>query len=136
MQLEAVLHDSADQDVLELHTNAQDVGLAPQPDLDLPLDRLRLVPRVRAERIGVGRQDPARIIAVHLEVVVVPRDVDEGVEVVLDRGNGETVQDLGVLLTGERVGGLSGRFDRAGHRCSSRVACIASMRHTHGMCQR
>jgi hypothetical protein len=80
---EDVLHDAADQQVLELQPHLEDVGVAPHPDLDLPLDRQVLVPGVASERVGLG-EHPVPVAGVDAEVGVVPGDVDERVEVPVD----------------------------------------------------
>ncbi|SLD22857.1 Uncharacterised protein [Mycobacteroides abscessus subsp. massiliense] len=49
---EGVLNEPTDQDALEVQSHLGHVGLAPHPDLDLLLQRLRLVPGVPAERVG------------------------------------------------------------------------------------
>ena len=91
-----VLHEPADQDLLEQQPDLRDVRLPVHADRDLPFHRLRLVPRMSAERVDVG-QDPARIIVDHLELGRVPVDIGVRVEAAVDRPLGESVEHRRVL---------------------------------------
>jgi len=90
-QTEGVVHQPADEDLLELQTDLHDVGLAVEADAGLSLGRERAVPGVTADGIG-RRQDEARVI--RIDVVGVPVDVDEGVEVLVHRGLRQGLQGL------------------------------------------
>ncbi|SHW85548.1 Uncharacterised protein [Mycobacteroides abscessus subsp. abscessus] len=78
---ESKLNQPTDQETLELQAYPSDIGLAPHADLDLLLQRLRLVPGVPTEWIGAPRKDPARIIGNDGVLGRVPVDVDERIEV-------------------------------------------------------
>ena len=61
--------------------------------LDLALERERAVPLRAAEGVDL-RQDPAGVVRHDLELGAVPRDVEEGVEVLVHRGLGQDPQGL------------------------------------------
>jgi hypothetical protein len=74
-----------------------DVGLAPHADLDLPLNRLRLIPPMLPDRVCRG-QDPALVVLDHRELRGIPVDVGVWIEVASHRPLGQCAEHVDVRL--------------------------------------
>ena len=108
-QFEAVLHQAADQDRLELQPDLRDVRLSPHADADLLVERLFLIPGVAADGVDLVVEHPARIVGHDGHVRSVPVDVEVGVEVSVHRRRREVVEDLLVFGAGKPVLGVDRR---------------------------
>src|SRR5262249_30239122 len=98
------LEQPALEHALELETDLGEGGDHVKPDAGAHRLRLVAIPARRTEHI-VGRQLPARIFRIDLELRVVPRNVGVGVEVLDDRLVAEARDQLRIaLLAPSRVG--------------------------------